>query len=373
MNVVLLMNAVGGGGAEKQALLNAALLANHGHRCEVFCLARLPAHERMETIINEVGVAGVRVHRPERETSFSPRIVWRLIRLLGRGEVDFLWTWGYRAEAVRMMLFFATTRVRAVVALRSAHEREIYQMRWFWRISMWSNPVYISNSQRNCDLLARQFSRLGQRALVIHNIMEPAALTQEPVRLPERIDRLELVMLGNIRVSIKGYDVAVQLAHRLKDAGMRFRLRVGGFPHEGPALQAMIDAAGVQDVMEISGVVFHPFDFLRTGHVFLLLSRVEGMPNSLLEAMALGMPCISTPVGDVGIFARDREHLRIVEIEAVEQVSAILHEWQANWREAHRLGAAARQLCHESFTPEVIGRQLQNVFVSLAPVQACAQ
>ncbi len=365
MNVTLLMNAAGGGGAEKQALLNAAQLVAAGHRCRVFCLARLAPHERMERIIAEVSAAGVEVHRPTRETSFSPGMVWRLFRLLSQGESHLLWTWGYRAEVVRIFLLFAFWRVRSVVSLRSAHAEEMLRMRWLWELSTLASPAYISNSRLNCEMLARLLPAAAARAVVIHNIMEPAALNEPAVALPQNVDRLELVMLGNVRIAIKGYDLAVQLARRLKDRKINLRLRIAGFPHEGKELQALIEAAGVQDVVEVTGVVFRPFEFLRSGNVFLLLSRVEGMPNALLEAMALGLPCIATRVGDVGNFVRDREHLRIVELEAVHATEAILLEWREQWSSARHLGAAARILCQRAFTPAVIGRQLREVFEHL--------
>jgi glycosyltransferase involved in cell wall biosynthesis len=59
--------------------------------------------------------------------------------------------------------------------------------------------------------------------------------------------------------------------------------------------------------IEIDGYVEHNniFDAMRNADIFLLPSRGEGFPNSLLEAMALGLACIATPVGAVPEIVRE--------------------------------------------------------------------
>lgn len=366
MNITLLINAAGGGGAEKQALLNAALLQASGYRCRVFCLARVPQHDRMEQLIADIAAVGVEVVRPAEITNFSPKVVWRLLRLLASGETHVIWTWGHRAELVRIVCLFPFWRVVPVASLRSAHEGEIRRMRWLWAVSDVLNAAYISNSRLNCEILASVLPSARNRMCIVHNILEDAALREPALELPaEAPPRLELVMLGNIRNQIKGYDLAVELIARLKLHGHSVRLRIGGYPHEGHALQAMIDDAGVSDEVILSGVVFKPYDFLRSGHVFLLMSRIEGMPNALLEAMSIGLPCIATRVGDVGNFVKDREHLRVVPIGGIDEAEQVLIEWRENWMEARRLAGEARRLCHGEFSPARIRERLMVTFTGI--------
>lgn len=80
------------------------------------------------------------------------------------------------------------------------------------------------------------------------------------------------------------------------------RLRVAG---EGPEKRRMVVRArelGVADAIERVAVYREPFErtsFMRSIDAFLLPSQTEGTPNSIVEAMAHGLPVLSTPVGGI--------------------------------------------------------------------------
>ncbi|MBL9199792.1 MAG: glycosyltransferase family 4 protein, partial [Opitutaceae bacterium] len=202
---------------------------------------------------------------------------------------------------------------------------------------------------------------------VLRNAIEPAALAAEPVALPEMIHRLEIVMLGNVRVGVKGYDFAVEMMRRLKAEGRPVRLRIAGLPIELEQLRAEIARAGVGDAVEFVGPVTEPLAFLRTAHVFLLFSRLEGMPNALLEAMALGLPCISARVGDVADFTRDRTHLRQIDVGDVAAACEAVRDALADWPGFRAMGAAARRLIAEEFSQEAFERNLTECLADVLP------
>ena len=59
-------------------------------------------------------------------------------------------------------------------------------------------------------------------------------------------------------------------------------------------LQSLIDTLKLNDRVILAGQTADVVSAYKKAGVFALSSKVEGMPNALLEAMAVGLPCIST-------------------------------------------------------------------------------
>ena len=85
----------------------------------------------------------------------------------------------------------------------------------------------------------------------------------------------------------------------IKDKYPEYKLEIYG---EGPCrndLQKLIDDLNVNSCVRLMGRKHDIIKYIQDASVFVLPSNSEGMPNALLEAMALGIPCISTdcPIG----------------------------------------------------------------------------
>ncbi len=98
--------------------------------------------------------------------------------------------------------------------------------------------------------------------------------------------------------------------HRQKDFALlvraHARARADGFEHrlvlmgEGPArpeLEGLVAELGVDDSVEFPGFAENPYPQIAAADVFVLSSRMEGMPLTLLEALAVGAPIIATRCG----------------------------------------------------------------------------
>jgi glycosyltransferase involved in cell wall biosynthesis len=93
----------------------------------------------------------------------------------------------------------------------------------------------------------------------------------------------------------KGFDVLVEAVRRLVADGTRLEVVIGGAGRDDARLRAA--AAGLP--VTFPGFVTDVRGFLAGLDVFCLPSRREALPLVLLEAMAEGLPCVATDVGDV--------------------------------------------------------------------------
>jgi glycosyltransferase involved in cell wall biosynthesis len=73
---------------------------------------------------------------------------------------------------------------------------------------------------------------------------------------------------------------------------------IGEGPERAP-IEKIAEQLGIRDRVLLTGAMAEPERLLKRFDVFALTSDTEQMPNSVLEAMAAGLPVVSTDVGDV--------------------------------------------------------------------------
>jgi glycosyltransferase involved in cell wall biosynthesis len=91
----------------------------------------------------------------------------------------------------------------------------------------------------------------------------------------------------------------VTLVRALAAVGGAFAARIVGDGPERPAVEAEIRASGLVEQVELTGERHDVPELLEEADVFVLSSRSEGAPLSILEAMAAGLPVVATAVGGV--------------------------------------------------------------------------
>lgn len=125
---------------------------------------------------------------------------------------------------------------------------------------------------------------------------------------------------------------------------------VGDGP-ERPAIEAEAGARGVADRLVMPGFMTDPAVWMGHLDVFALSSDSEQFPISLVEAMAAGLPCISTDVGDVRAMVSEANRFAIGD-EAV--LSASLARLLADPDLRRSVGDANRRLAAEAYDEAVM-------------------
>ncbi|WNV73723.1 glycosyltransferase family 4 protein [Geodermatophilus sp. DSM 44513] len=145
------------------------------------------------------------------------------------------------------------------------------------------------------DIAARVSADLGLPAGQVRVVPNGVDVPSDPAGpAGHRVPRVGA--LGRLTAQ-KGFDVLLEAVGRLVAAGTPLALVVGGEGRDGAALRAA--AAGLP--VTFTGFVEDVRGFLAALDVFVVSSRVEAGPLVLLEAMAEGLPCVSTDVGDVAV------------------------------------------------------------------------
>jgi glycosyltransferase involved in cell wall biosynthesis len=99
----------------------------------------------------------------------------------------------------------------------------------------------------------------------------------------------------------------------------------------------------MMDNVSFTGRINDVTPFLCAADIFVMPSDFEGMPNAMMEAMAYGLPCISTNRTGALDVARDNLEALYVDVGSVEQLGEKLNYLIARPDERKRLGQNARE------------------------------
>lgn len=151
----------------------------------------------------------------------------------------------------------------------------------------------------------------AERIVVIRNpVITPALALQaaEPLPHPWLADKLVPVMIGMGRLTRQKDFPTLLRAFAAIQPQCPSRLILLGEGGDRSALQALAAALGVLEHVSFAGFQKNPYAWLSRADLFVLSSAWEGSPNALTEALALGIPCVSTrcPSGPDELLAEGR-------------------------------------------------------------------
>jgi len=140
----------------------------------------------------------------------------------------------------------------------------------------------------------------------------------------------------------KNHALLVEAFAQVRSDAPLYLLLVGGGELEN-AVREQVAALGLQERVRFLGVRADVADILRASDVFVLSSRWEGNPMSVMEAMAAGLPVVSTAVGGVPELVRDRETGLLVPSEDAGALAQALQALVDDPAQRQAMGAAARR------------------------------
>lgn len=310
----------------------------------------------------------VRVDVLGRRPGNDPLLVWRLVRLLVRQRPDVVHShsWGTLCEGY---VASRLTRIRHFVhsehGTMDLRPRNRRVQRWIWRRA----DRVLSVSSNLADRMARELGFPRDRVQVILNgadLEQFGAMPRAAARRSLGISDTEFVIgtVGRL-VPVKDHETLLAILVNLKSAGIKC---LGVVVGDGPlrsALEARARALDLDVSVRFLGNRSDVPCILSALDVFLLTSLSEGLPNSVLEAMASGLPVVSTHVGGVDELVEDGETGLLAPPKAHHMLAVAVSRLACDSALRRRMGAKGQKKARTQFGSQRMLDQYERFYLEL--------
>lgn len=183
--------------------------------------------------------------------------------------------WGKHLEIARNILYKKATGILA----QTEYSKSYFKKDLYKKTDVIFNPIIMSS-----DLIG---SALGTKKN--HTIATAGRLTYQ-----------------------KRHDLLIKVFAKFHKSHPEYKLIIYGEGQERENLESLIVELDVKNAVALPGATKNLWQELTTANMFIMTSLFEGMSNSLIEAMCLGLPCISTKVsGAIDLIKSDQNGILI--------------------------------------------------------------
>jgi len=317
-SVFFLIGSVHGGGAEKQCLFQANLLAKLGRHVTIFVLSPLALEYKLSNQLRIISLCDLSRGNKLNKLFNVLKSILVLRKCLQKTKHPVtLYAW---LELSHFMSIFSSlfTKAKLIWAIRNSN-MNIHKHYWKMNVLTKINSLvsryidlFIANSYSGLTFYREELSYKMKDSLVIQNSIDnsvyyPLSLSEKNElrsKLGLSIDKIIILTASRVD-QIKNLGSMIKaIALLKKHTHYNFRwIHLGaGKDQYVLSLREQIKHLGLADCISFLGATDNVSEYMKIADLFVLSSLSEGLSNSLLEAISCRAFCISTDVGDSSKF-----------------------------------------------------------------------
>lgn len=288
----------------------------------------------------------------------------RLAGVLIRNPPDLMWVHTTLGASIqRKSLVVLMAAARGIPCILHVHSERVLD--------------YLDQAPRPVRALAERAIRASAAVIVLDEAWIPRLNSFAPARyvyIPNPVDVpttikprtpgliLQVGRLIHVKRALNTLSAFIDIAEQIPEATLHY---AGSGPQEAE-LRQRAAAAGLAARVVFHGWMSRPdaLGLMSTASVVVLPSSAEGLPMALLEAMARGVPVVSTPVGGIPALLSDGAGI-ILGVDDVGALADALLNLLRDPESARQLGASGRDRVASRYSTTQVVAELTRLFEDL--------
>jgi glycosyltransferase involved in cell wall biosynthesis len=367
MRILELVNTMSIGGAESMVASLALGLQDKGHLVHILCLRDLG---KMTIPRQRFEDAGIQLVELKKNDGFSMECLHAIVNYCRRHQVQVIHAHTHQVNHYAV----AVSKMTGIsVVVTTMHGIEALRIQWWakllFRMTCLLTAKVVGVSQPVSEATIKEMRLTKSKLATIPNGVDLQEFQPKGVR-PNR----EQFTFGTVAriVPVKNQKVMIEAFASIYRKHPNVRLEILGFGILQPELEALAQRLRIADAVVFHGLRVDIAAFLTQIDCFLLSSNSEGLPMTLLEAMASGLPVVSTAVGGIPAVVEESACGWLCPPGSPEEFAKAM-DAALQARDLEERGKRARALVQRKYSSAVMADQYVELFQSFLPGTASAK
>lgn len=345
MNITIFISGVTGGGAEKVACTLASYLTENKHEVDMLTMSDEEATYFLSPKVKRTCL----LHERERKNYLYNNLL-RILRL-----VKYILT--HKPDCYTILLpdnILIFNMVRFLTKSKLIASERV------------DPNAYTAEMQHKLKKVAKNFDGwvfqtqiqrdwYGSTTGTAKTIIIPNAINPDVIKPYQKRARNTNIVTAGRLTEQKNQKLLIDAFGKIADKHATSKLVIYGDGPKREELQAQIENMGLTNRVSLPGYSPNVTESVSESNMFVLSSDYEGMPNALMEAMALGVPCVSTDCGGGGarFLIENGKNGLLVPIQDADALAEAMDRILSDKVYAESLGQEAYKL-GKKLAPDVI-------------------
>lgn len=345
-----------GGGPEKTILNSPRFLRGLGYRCACAYM-HPPADKGFALLQQRAADANAELISVSDRGAWDWRVLTRLIHTCRQRRVAIWHGHDYKSNAFGLIVrrFWPMKLVTTLHGwVEHTRRTPLYYRIDRSCITRYDEVLCVSEDLHESAL---QCGVKPERCRVIHNAIDTEIYTRSALpatsalvaSTPDSLRPISLGAMGRLS-NEKGFDLLIRAVAKLKAQGLKCHLKIAG---DGPLLKELTDLVRemqCETEIELIGQVADNKAFFDSLDIFVLSSRREGLPNVLLEAMAMQVPVVATGIAGIPRLIQSGANGILVPPDSVEELAGAVQKLMQEPELRKQLADAGRATIEHSYS-----------------------